>query len=167
MSWAILHEHGMSLPMSGRTWAIPADVTGRVTGAPVERGETTAAAPGGSVPTTSATQLRIHSGDVIEVGRLRWLVGRLAVLRVLRGRCVVTGAGLQVDDLQGRRFYSAEHAGSLTAVALPAGTYHVKACWGDVQRRYTVTLEPGATVDLHLRRTAAGSAQPTRQGEMP
>ena len=36
-------------------------------------------------------------------------------------------------------------------VPLPAGTYRVNADAGTVRRSYTMTLEPGASFDLHLR----------------
>jgi hypothetical protein len=39
-------------------------------------------------------------------------------------------------------------------VPLPAGTYHVNVRLGDAKRRYTVTLEHGATVNLYLDRSA-------------
>lgn len=58
---------------------------------------------------------------------------------------------LRIDDLQGRRCFAADNTHAVIAVRLPAGTYHVSARLGNVQRRYTLTLERGATVDLHLR----------------
>jgi hypothetical protein len=34
---------------------------------------------------------------------------------------------------------------------LPEGTYHVTARLGRVQRKYTVRLQPGTTLDLYLQ----------------
>lgn len=58
---------------------------------------------------------------------------------------------VQIDDLLGHRFLHAAQTLPLTEVQLPAGTYHVTVRVGTWHRRYTVTLEPGATVNLHLR----------------
>ncbi|HSW07338.1 hypothetical protein [Aquabacterium sp.] len=58
---------------------------------------------------------------------------------------------LRIDDLQGRRCFAADSTHALIAVHLPAGTYHVSARLGPVLRRYTVTLERGASFDLYLR----------------
>ena len=61
--------------------------------------------------------------------------------------------GLQVDDLQGHRVLDIDDAGPLTDIPLPAGTYHVNVHLGKVRRSYTMTLEQGASFDLHLRLT--------------
>jgi hypothetical protein len=61
---------------------------------------------------------------------------------------------VQVDDLLGRAFFASDS--SRVAVELPidlplpAGTYHVTVDGSGQQRRYTVTLEQGATFHLHL-----------------
>jgi hypothetical protein len=60
---------------------------------------------------------------------------------------------LQVDDLQGHRVLEIEDAGPLTDIPLPAGTYQVSVHLGRVRRSYTMTLEEGASFDLHLRLT--------------
>jgi hypothetical protein len=57
---------------------------------------------------------------------------------------------VRVDDLLGKPHFAADDVRSLIDVALPAGTYHVNVRLGEVQRRYTVTLEQGKTFDLHL-----------------
>lgn len=58
---------------------------------------------------------------------------------------------LQINDALGDRVLAVGGAGTLVDVALPAGTYHVTAHLGEVQRGYTMTLQGGASVDLHLR----------------
>jgi hypothetical protein len=58
---------------------------------------------------------------------------------------------VEVGDLQGRQFFAATDARALIDVPLPPGTYHVTALSGQVHRRYTVRLERGASVELHLR----------------
>ena len=57
---------------------------------------------------------------------------------------------LQVDDLQGRRLLAIEDAGALTDLPLAAGTYQVGVTLGGCRRSYTLTLEAGASFDLHL-----------------
>jgi len=61
---------------------------------------------------------------------------------------------LLVHDLKGQRLEAFDDAGELTELVLPAGTYHVTASLGSLRRSYTMTLEPGASVDLHLRLVA-------------
>ena len=73
-----------------------------------------------------------------------------ALVASLRGQATSAHA----DDLRGQQFYAAEDAQSLLEVPLPAGTYHVNVRLGDARRRYTVTLEHGATVNLNLDRSA-------------
>ena len=60
---------------------------------------------------------------------------------------------LQIHNLQGIPVHSVDEVGPLIDVPLPAGTYHVTVQFGTVRRRYTMTLEPGASFDLYLRRT--------------
>jgi hypothetical protein len=57
---------------------------------------------------------------------------------------------LKIHDLQGRCVLALDEAGPLTDIALAPGTYHVWAQQGPSRRRYTITLEPGASFDLHL-----------------
>lgn len=86
--------------------------------------------------------LRIHAGATAGAG---WLA------RVARAWCAAPPAlRVCVDDLQGQRHVDADGVGALIDLPLPANTYHVTARLGELQRRYTVLLEPGATVDLHL-----------------
>ena len=75
--------------------------------------------------------------------RARYASGRL--------RGIPPALRLQVDDLQGQRLHAIDDAGPLTDVPLPAGTYHITAVRGALRRSYTLTLEPGASVDLYLR----------------
>lgn len=102
-------------------------------------------------------RLLIHAADGGNAIR-----GVLACV-LLRVRTLVSGSvqrrppvpvGVQIDDLQGRQFFASDDARSLLNVPLPAGTYHVTARRGDSQRRYAVTLEQGATFDLHLRQAS-------------
>lgn len=58
---------------------------------------------------------------------------------------------VQVDDLRGRCLLCVQDAGPLIDLPLPAGTYRVSATLGPVCRSYTLTLEPGAALDLRLR----------------
>lgn len=101
-------------------------------------------------------RLLIHASDAVGEG------GRVLPLFVARLRAWVTPAtrrrrptlvGLRVADLQGRQFFFVEGLLPVIDVPLPAGTYHVTVSLGLQQRRYTVALEQGATVDLHLRGT--------------
>jgi len=62
--------------------------------------------------------------------------------------------GVRIDDLQGHAFFASEDARTLIDVALPAGVYHVNVRTGDWQRRYTVSLAHGASLDLYLRLAA-------------
>lgn len=86
-------------------------------------------------------QLRIHADAAAGAG---WLA------RVALAWCAAPQVRVCVDDLQGQRHVDADGLGGLIELPLPANTYHVTARRGGLQRRYTVLLEPGATVDLHL-----------------
>jgi hypothetical protein len=103
-------------------------------------------------PPTDATapwraRLRIHvSGDPARPRPFEraqaWL---RSLLRLSQGPTRVC-----IDDLQGHCFLTADAAPALLEVPLPAGTYHVTVRQGRTQRRYTVTLQQGATVNLVL-----------------
>jgi len=80
---------------------------------------------------------------------LLWL--NLHARQVLQRRAPVLASVVQIDDLLGRRFFDTEQTRPLIEVPLPAGTYHVTVRLGSLHRRYTVTLEQGATFHLHLR----------------
>lgn len=82
-------------------------------------------------------------------GALRWLIVHARLLQ--QRHAPVLAAVVQIDDLLGRRFVDTEQTRPMIEVALPAGTYHVTFRRGSWQRRYTVTLEQGATVHLHPR----------------
>jgi len=91
------------------------------------------------------------------LSRLRaWLQDRHALGPAVR-------AGLRIEDLQGQPFFATDDPRPSIALALPAGTYHVTVHRGALQRRYTVTLEPGRTVDLQLPPAGQGAAGPSRQ----
>jgi hypothetical protein len=129
---------------------------------------TVAAVGGPCVPTDpdagkaarSPARLLIHAGDGVGAGR-----GVLACL-LLRLRALVSHAlrprtsaptGVRIDDLAGRQFFATDDARSTIDVPLPAGTYHVNVRLGHRLRRYTVTLEHGATFDLSLRLDSSGA----------
>ena len=78
---------------------------------------------------------------------LQWLCAlfQYRALRSQRGQL-----RLNIADLHGRQVLATEVGGLLTVVSLPAGTYHVDAHLGNVRRRYTMTLEQGASFDLYL-----------------
>jgi len=102
----------------------------------------------------SPARLLIHSVDLDGV-RERHFDSPLQRLRALRvhgpwhdKRALLC---LQIDDLHGQRVHSVEGAGPLMVLPLPAGTYHISVHFGDVRRRYTLTLEPGASFDLYPR----------------
>lgn len=102
----------------------------------------------------AGAQLLIHAaGDT--PARDGVLERLLMLLRGLmsdgRQRQAPPGTSLRIADLQGRPCFAADNTLTLVAVHLPAGTYHVSARLGAVERRYTLTLERGATVDLYLR----------------
>jgi hypothetical protein len=114
------------------------------------------AAPAAAGPISASVprlaRLQIHATDASEGGGvLSLLLHRLhaSAVAAMRRRpperlCV------RIDDLQGRRFFTSDEVRELIDLALPAGTYHVNVRNGHQQRRYTVTLENGSTVDLHV-----------------
>ena len=57
---------------------------------------------------------------------------------------------LHVDDLEDRPLFASDDVRAPIDIRLPAGTYHVTVRLGQLHRRYTVTLQHGATFDLHL-----------------
>jgi hypothetical protein len=95
----------------------------------------------------------VHAEAVVAAGTAFELA-----LHRLRARCAggarraaAAPLALRVGDLQGRRLADVHEAGPLTAFDLPAGTFVVTARCGHARRSYTLTLEPGASVELHLR----------------
>lgn len=109
-----------------------------------------------SAETRSSARLLIHAMGSTPccsesfAGALRRL--RCSLLDALR-RHPPLSTGVRVDDLRGQPYFAAEDVHSLIDVPLPAGTYHVNVRLGDLQRRYTVTLEQGKSFDLYLRPT--------------
>lgn len=63
---------------------------------------------------------------------------------------------LEIHDLHGHCLLALSDAGGWVDVALPAGTYHVSVHAAGRQRRYTVTLQAGATFELRI--CAAGGS---------
>lgn len=57
---------------------------------------------------------------------------------------------MHLDDLEGRPLFASDDVHAPIDIRLPAGTYHVIVRLGKLLRRYTVTLQHGATFDLHL-----------------
>jgi hypothetical protein len=105
------------------------------------------------VATAVATaHLTIHSAGRAGSGPgfMAMLRQRLrAPLHAWRRRQAPARIGVQIDDLQGRPFFRSAEPWPLIDVPLPAGTYHVTVDLGELRRRYTVTLEPGAALDLY------------------
>lgn len=111
-----------------------------------------------------AAQLLIHAdappcggGPAARLCRLLFRRGPLPGAAALPQRSTATA--LQIDDLHGQRFFATDNACALITLPLPAGTYHVTVRAGGLQRRYTVALQDGATVDLHLPPPAAPPRQ--------
>lgn len=68
---------------------------------------------------------------------------------------------LQVADLQGRELRCLDTSEPFIELPLPAGTYDVTVTLGNIRRRYTMTLVPGASFELHLRFAHVRSLMPT------
>ena len=101
----------------------------------------------------AAARLRIHAGAAsTDIG---WSIE--ALLRRLHSFFLADGAqagaqlDLEIHDLKGNQVLALEDAMFTVDVALQPGTYHVTAVHCGAQRQYTVALEHGAVVDLHLR----------------
>lgn len=111
----------------------------------------------------SAAWLLIHAGAPESGPRKRGVGGLVCRLRAFCGpRHPVQDsepAGLEIHDLQGRRILAVREACPLIEVALPAGTYHVSTHVEGTQRRYTVTLEAGASFDLRVMPARDGPAR--------
>jgi len=116
-----------------------------------------------------AARLLIHVGnersqkDTLFESAMRWLRAKLAPWL----RCNVRlPLGLRIRDAQGNLWFDAIDAESLIDVPLPTGTCHISATFGASTRTYTLTLQPGETVQLLLRQTADGAhlAQPAQLG---
>ena len=102
----------------------------------------------------AAARLLIHADSAggADEGALETVLVRLqAILAAGTRQARRVPLRLSVEDLQGRRVLAVDDAGPLLEVPLPAGTYRVNADAGTVRRSYTMTLEPGASFDLHLR----------------
>lgn len=101
----------------------------------------------------AAARLLIHSASGVEA--VGWSVESL--LQRVRGhawdgsRPPQALLGLEIRDLRGTMVLALKDAGVLTDLVLPPGTYHVCAQLGSARRAYTVTLERGASFDLHVQ----------------
>lgn len=114
------------------------------------------AAPAAAGPVRASVhgpaRLQIHATDASEGGGALFLLLhrlRASAMAAMRRRPLAC-LGVRIDDLQGRRFFTSDEVRESIDLALPAGTYHVNVRHGHQQRRYTVTLEHGSTVDLHV-----------------
>ncbi len=108
----------------------------------------------------SAARLLIHTGaerGAQEHG-LAALLRRLRAWHAARPPHERQPAALEIHDLQGQRILAVREASPLVEVALPPGTYHVTTRVDGIHRRYTVTLEAGASFDLRLSTTRDGRA---------
>jgi hypothetical protein len=111
------------------------------------------AAPQTDATTLASARLLIRAGEDDSAGRgvlarvrawLRSLLSRGLRPNHREPTCV------RIDDLEGRPLFASDDVRAPIDIRLPAGTYHVSVRLGPLQRRYTVTLQHGATVDLHL-----------------
>ncbi len=101
----------------------------------------------------SAARLQIHAGSAWGTGggRARSLLQWLRSLyRSLPRRDERAPLRVKIADAQGQQVLALEDSAPLMVVFLQAGTYHVDARLEDVRRRYTMTLEQGASFDLYL-----------------
>ncbi len=106
-----------------------------------------------NVDTPNNARLVIHSeGASGADGLFESTLRRLRSLHSIATRLYARSPlAVQIDDLQGRSVLTIAAAGPLLDVPLPAGTYHVIANLGDVRCSYTMRLEQGESLDLHLR----------------
>lgn len=101
----------------------------------------------------SAARLQIHAGSTWGTGGgrarsfLQWL---RSLYRSLPRRDERAPLRVKIADAQGQQVLALEDSAPLMVVFLQAGTYHVDARLEDVRRRYTMTLEQGASFDLYL-----------------
>ncbi len=110
-------------------------------------------------PDAAAARLLVHAENVDSGSAFELALHRLRSRCASRARRAAAAAlGLQLYDLQGRRLADIREAGALTAFGLPPGTYVLTAVWGPVRRSYTLALEAGATVELHLHLGGKGAA---------
>ncbi len=103
--------------------------------------------------TPSAARLVIHDEREVD-GICKYVEYQLKRLRALysdRPGHDRAPLKVEINDLQGCRVLAIDNAGSLIDVPLPAGTYHVTAHLGKLRRGYTMTLQQGESLDLHLR----------------
>jgi hypothetical protein len=109
----------------------------------------THACPGAA--TLSSARLVIHTGSDAGAS-VRHVKSLLRWLRSLYSPRPSPGEPLElrIEDLQGRQVLAFGEGGPLIVVALPAGTYHVNAQLGSLQRRYTMALQAGTSFDLYL-----------------
>ena len=113
-----------------------------------------------AVSSAPAARLRIHANarpGALRTPR-RWLQALCPVPLHRGDRSPVR---LSIADLGGHEVFATEHGGPLIVVSLPAGTYRVAVSVGAVRRRYTMTLEPGASFDLHVDLTPVRALSPT------
>ena len=105
-----------------------------------------------SLPAAARLLIHADSPSGAEEGAFETVLVRLqAILAAGTRHARRVPLRLIVEDLQGRRVLAVDDAGPLLEVPLPAGTYRVNADAGTERRSYTMTLEPGASFDLHLR----------------
>jgi hypothetical protein len=112
------------------------------------------------IDVADASRLLIHAaGDDVGDGGDGWSVE--SIVKRMRAHVLDGSRGdraplaLEIHDLQGHRMLALGDAGALVDVVLPPGTYHVSTQIGSTRRRYTVSLEPGASYDLYVRTAGA------------
>jgi hypothetical protein len=112
----------------------------------------------GSTVTPPAARLLIHT-EVVTGANPSWFKAALRQIRALYANAFTSTArmplSVKVIDLQGHCVCVIESVGPLIAIPLPCGTYHVKAQFGEICRKYTLTIESGTSTDLYLRQTSS------------
>lgn len=107
-------------------------------------------------PTAAWATLRVHAEDSAQPAGapLAWAVRRFWAR--VRGEQPAP-ARVRVTSMQGARpgasCFEQRGQRGLVDLSLPAGTYHVTVHLGTQQRGYTLTLAPGASVELFPCRT--------------
>jgi hypothetical protein len=106
----------------------------------------------GDAARISEARLLIHA-PIAFAGRMssfRSVLRRLRGLR-LEAPQVQSRMRVQVANLQGRELRCLDTSEPLIELPLLPDTYDVTVTLGNIRRRYTMTLAPGASCDLHLR----------------
>jgi hypothetical protein len=112
-----------------------------------------AAAPAIGTGAATAAWLHIHAGmpGGTDPSRVRSLWRQVCSLGAADHGNAAGRLDMEIHDLAGHRVLAITDASHTVVLTLPAGTYHVLALQCRQRRQYTVALQPGSVVDLHLR----------------